>query len=334
LVILAYAIERKIPNRQDIPWFVLTGVVGVFLGQAFFLFGVKFAGASIASIMQLLAAPVTSLLAVLFKVEKIALVKFAGVGLSVLGAATLVVPVDAWFATPAAPVADDAPLPTGSAPTDLVPPPTAPSMIGGSAPALGIALLACQTVFGSLQIILQKHYIPEHYGPLTVAGGVTLISAPLTSILALTVLRGDEWVLEGPAIWAVSYAILVVAVVGFTLWAWAVKRTDGSIVAATSTFNPVVGVFLAVIFLGEQIHLKEILGALLIFAGFGVVSYQKWMEQKQAHQHDAPHLQPLASILTDTDKAENDEIRHDSEEIQPLSTHQEVVDDTDENHSD
>jgi hypothetical protein len=86
---------------------------------------------------------------------------------------------------------------------------------------------------------------------------------------------------EGAGIWAICYAIFVVALFGFTLWTWAVKRTDGSLVAASATMNPLCGVLLATIFLGEHIHLKEVIGGLLILCGFVVVSYQKWKEMQQ-----------------------------------------------------
>jgi drug/metabolite transporter (DMT)-like permease len=82
---IAYGIERQIPARKDLPWFVITGVVGVFLNQALYIFGVAYAGASVASIMQLLAAPITSLLSILFKLEKFSKFKLVGLSMSVLG---------------------------------------------------------------------------------------------------------------------------------------------------------------------------------------------------------------------------------------------------------
>jgi hypothetical protein len=117
-----------------------------------------------------------------------------------VGAACLVVP-SGWISaigespSPSPSSSIEAPL---AAPYSLLGPVETPVEEKGHSPTLGIALLTCQAVFGSIQIILQKNYIPQSYGPITVAGSVTLVAAPFTAALSALVLRGDEWIIGTP----------------------------------------------------------------------------------------------------------------------------------------
>jgi drug/metabolite transporter (DMT)-like permease len=76
-------------QRQHWGWFILVAFLGVYLNQMFFTFGVHYAGAVLASVGQLATPPVTSILAVIFKMEKFSWMRLAGVALSIVGAFVL-----------------------------------------------------------------------------------------------------------------------------------------------------------------------------------------------------------------------------------------------------
>jgi drug/metabolite transporter (DMT)-like permease len=76
-------------DRKHWGWFTVVSFVGVYLNQVFFVYGIQLAGAVLASVGQLATPPITSILAVIFKLEKFSWTRFAGVVLSVIGGIVL-----------------------------------------------------------------------------------------------------------------------------------------------------------------------------------------------------------------------------------------------------
>jgi len=84
LLVLAFMFERTVPNlKQDWHWFILCGLLGVFLNQMFFTFGVHYAGAVLGSVVQLATPPLTSVLAILFKMEQFSVFKVTNVSITI-----------------------------------------------------------------------------------------------------------------------------------------------------------------------------------------------------------------------------------------------------------
>lgn len=101
----------------------------------------------------------------------------------------------------------------------------------------------------------------------TTMWGVTIGTVIGVPVLLLT--RGWETVLQvGPAGWiAILYLAFVVTVIGYIAWYWALSKGGVARVAPAQFFLPVVGVGLAVIFLGERLSAIGIGAAIVILFG-------------------------------------------------------------------
>jgi O-acetylserine/cysteine efflux transporter len=71
--------------------------------------------------------------------------------------------------------------------------------------------------------------------------------------------------------WALfAYLALICTVVGYTLWYVVIRETEVNVTALTVFVQPLAGLFLSVVFLGEQLHAGQFWGSLVIAAGLAV----------------------------------------------------------------
>jgi len=81
-----------------------------------------------------------------------------------------------------------------------------------------------------------------------------------------------------PGIWALIVYIAIGATASpYLLNAWALARVNPSTVAVYVYLQPLIGFLLAVIFLGENIDLKFIVAAVLVFIGVFLVTWRRRM---------------------------------------------------------
>jgi len=79
-----------LPHKSELGWFTLIGFLGVYLNQLGFAFGVKYAGAVIAAVMQLIVSPATTTLAIILKMERFAWLKLVGIVVCIGGSVTMI----------------------------------------------------------------------------------------------------------------------------------------------------------------------------------------------------------------------------------------------------
>src|SRR5262245_5992977 len=122
-------------------------------------------------------------------------------------------------------------------------------------------------VFNLLGRDLMRRHAPL---PVTTAAG-------LVGTLAMLPFAAGEWlsgripVFTPIGLAAIAYNALLVTVFGFLVLFWALRRTQAAPIAAMRYFQPVAGVLLAWLFLGEPLGGSFLLGAMLMLTGVTLV---------------------------------------------------------------
>lgn len=101
--------------------------------------------------------------------------------------------------------------------------------------------------------------------------GVALFGATFVNVL----IDGHALVPQLPQlpgfVWAlVVHLALVCTVFGYLLWYWVIRETEVNVTAMTIFLQPLMGLFLSVLFLGEQLHIGQLLGGSMIVTGLFV----------------------------------------------------------------
>ena len=256
LAAVSAGVDRSMPHRSDYGWFMLIGLFGVFLNQTMYTFAVYYAGAALASILQLTNTPSTAGMAILVGLEKFTWYKGAGLLGAVSGAAIM---VSAGKATEAA-----------------------------ANRTLGIVISLVQAMFIAFWVVIAKKYLYGKYSPTTVAAGMHVTGLPWI-IMAAFSLYGfsgvggwETFKLDTTGIWVVVFAFLFHSVIAYLCLNFANSKLDASICATFGTLNPLFGTLSGVLILGETVGAADVTGGLLILAGLGCVVYQRYLDGKLA----------------------------------------------------
>lgn len=147
---------------------------------------------------------------------------------------------------------------------------------GGAAGSLaGDALVLLSVVFGALGNVAGRRLQQAGYP----ARAATLWSAVLATVLLCPalpwVVSGVPWQHVGSAAWGgVAYLALGVTILGYTLWYWALGRGGIARVGLLQFLQPVSGVLLAWLLLGERLTGSALLAAAIILLGVGIATQQ------------------------------------------------------------
>lgn len=276
LVAVSAGVDRSLPERQDWGWFILIGLFGVFLNQTLYTYAVFYAGAALASILQLTNTPTTAALAIMVGLERFTWYKGAGLMGAVGGAVVMVA----------------AGKPTDAAANRM----------------LGIVISIVQAFFIAAWVVIAKKYVYVKYSPTAVAAGMHVTGLPWIIMLAFSMFGfhagpGEGWdhfVLDRTGIWVVVFAFLFHSVVCYLCVNFANSNLDASICATFGTLNPLFGTICGVIILGEAVGPADIVGGLLILAGLGCVVYQRYLDGKKAKSIDTENVP--AETIPDSDE--------------------------------
>jgi len=138
----------------------------------------------------------------------------------------------------------------------------------GSASVAGDALVLISNCFASLGYVaggrLQQAGYPSTGTTFWGAAAMALILAP---VMAFLWARGDLAVASVPAWSAIAYLAVVVTILGYVLWYWALGKGGIARVGLIQFLQPVSGVVLAAVLLGERISLSFLLASALVLGG-------------------------------------------------------------------
>jgi drug/metabolite transporter (DMT)-like permease len=239
---LAWYVDRRLPPWNLLPHLALLGLLGVFLNQVLFLFGLKYTTATNAAILMS-SVPVFAVgIGWLTRIERIGAGRLAGVILAASGALIVLDPrrfslADATF--------------------------------------LGTFLILMNSLSFAAFLVLQRPLLSKLPWRTVIAwtflfGGVGVIAVGGNTVANLDVSA------ISPAIWwGVLFIGLVPTFFGYLLNTWAVRRSSVTLVAVYTTLQPLLTALLAIAVLREQLRPSQIVGFVLIASGLWLVSWRR-----------------------------------------------------------
>lgn len=235
----ALVIDRRVPQRRDLAWMALLGLLGVTANQLLFINGLKHTNATNAGILMPSVPIFTTAMAAVMGIERIHGLKVWGVALAVIGALVML---------------DVSRIELGGGP------------MFGNMLLLGNCL--CYATF----MVLQRPLLLR-IRPLTVMAGAYFFGGIAVLVIAAPALFAADLSHLPPLAWfGVAFAVLIPTTLNYMLISWAIKHSSTSLVATYTTLQPVTSAVLAAIFLGERAGLREALGFVLIALGLFLVS--------------------------------------------------------------
>lgn len=212
--------------------------ISIFLGGlnfGLFYISLRLGSGSIAAIAYQLATPFTVLLAWPLLAERPSLATFGGVVIAFAGVAVLA----------AGP--------------------------GLSTNALPLLLVVGAAFAFAVSNVLTKRYGP--FDPLMLMGWSSLFTVPQVLLMSL-VLEHGQWAsvmtADGRGWLALAYTVFIGGIVGFGLWFWLIARCSLDRVAPFALLLPVFALMSSVLFLGDRVTPKLIVGGLLAIAGVAI----------------------------------------------------------------
>jgi len=237
----------KRPSRQQIGPVV---AISVFLGGlnfGLFYVGLGLGSGSMSAIAYQLATPFAILLAWPLLGERPTLRTSAGVGVAFAGVVVLA---------------------------------AGPGLTANMLPLL--LVIGAAFAFAMSNILTKRH---GPFDPLMLMGWSSLFTVPQVGLMTLLLERGQ---LESLAAadhrgWlALAYTVFVGGILGFGLWFWLIARCSMGRVAPFGLLLPVFAVVSSVLFLGEPVTAKLIVGGLLAISGVAVTQARPGFRHKGA----------------------------------------------------
>ncbi len=231
----ATGLLKRVSGRDHL-WLAVLSVLGIALNQALFLIGLRMTSPMSAALLGITIPVLTAALAVVFREEKAS--GRTAVGLAVACAGVV------WL------VAGKG----GSASVDR-----------------GALIIACNCLSYSAYIVLSRSII-RRIGAFTVVTWLftwaALLFAPFG---AAPLLSGVvEWTPRG---WGfISYIVLFPTVVAYIANAWALGRSNASLVTVYIYVQPLITAVLAWVQLGHSVSPRIVIAAALIVVGVAIVS--------------------------------------------------------------
>jgi drug/metabolite transporter (DMT)-like permease len=240
----AYLLVKRppLPERSDMPRFLALAFIGVGVYYIFQYYGVKFAGASISSILVTLLCPVVIFLVSYVRLgEHISPVQAAGLALSAVGGYFVITNGSLAFIH------------------------NWEGIVGG---LFGVVC----AVFWALYTLGGKQIIRK-YDALTATAYLSLMGSAMLAPFAAA-----DAVFGGPMVFPLTFWIAAVylgvlcTVVGYVLWFKALTGLTASSTGVTLYFEPLVTVIAAWLVLGQTIGWMTGLGGVLVMVGVLLVS--------------------------------------------------------------
>jgi O-acetylserine/cysteine efflux transporter len=231
IALLLVPFVKRPPRRQLRP----IAAISIFLGGlnfGLFYIGLGLGSGSISAIAYQLATPFTVLLAWPLLAERPSLATSAGVVLAFIGVIVLAVEP------------------------------------GLSADALPLLLVVAAAFAFAVSNVLTKRYGP--FDPLMLMGWSSLLTVPQVMLMSLLLEYGQLTSLAAADQrgWlALAYTIFLGGIVGFGLWFWLIARCSMDRVAPFGLLLPVFALMSSVVFLGDRVTPKLIVGGLLAISG-------------------------------------------------------------------
>ncbi len=239
LLLLAFLIDRRLPEKRDLPRLALLGFLGVFANQVLFIFGLKFTTATNAGILMP-SIPIFAVAAgALLGVERLDRRRILGIALAVAGALVMLDPM---------------------------------RFQQNGRTLLGNVLLLANCLAYGIFLVLQRPML-KRLPPLTVIAWSFFFGAIGVLLVGMRDFRAVDWAdLPGVVHAQLAYIVIVPTAINYALNSWSVQRSSPSLVATYTTLQPLAAASLAAFFLHERLSPNGAFGFLLIVAGLIAVT--------------------------------------------------------------
>jgi len=250
LIALALSKKRKedyllLVNRRDVPTLLFLGLTGVTFFFIMQYMGIQLAGASIASILVCLLAPILiSILSARILKEHLRKKQILGIGIAAVGTFTVI---------------------TGGT-----------LGIQGNMEFFKGSLVLLSTPFLWTAYTIVGKKIMQKYSPFLVVayvsifGGICLVPFSLAenSLHEILTMNLNAWA-------AILFLAFACSLLGYYIWFYVAKQVGAAVTSSFLFAEPLVTVLLATTFVGEKITLFILTGGLLIFIGVYLVTKNK-----------------------------------------------------------
>ncbi len=282
------------PKGEDLGRIMLCGCLGIAATQLLFIYGLRATTATNAACIEPLIPCVTFVLAAVFRMEpakctRTFLLRICGVIVGCAGA---------MVTTLGHSRSDIRVMNVGKLPRTR----HLPKIAGDAA-----ILLQCFTL--SMYLLLTRE-LAKKYSPLWLTAYCMLAGALFTSFVTLLSLVAsggewpgwDKWHFDSAFALEEVYASLIASVQNYALRMWAIQYLPATTISMYFCIDPPATALFAAIFLGESIHLRQVVGAALILVGMWVtIRYGEENQIDQAKKlKDDGASKPNVGSLNDT----------------------------------
>lgn len=229
------------PRGRDLAWTAVMGMLVFCVGPRLQIEGVHRGQAGDTSILMALEPLITAVAAAVFLGERIAAQRGWGCLLGMLGVALM---SEIWRA-------DAAPL------------------AGLTANLLFVSSFIAETAYS----VMGKPLL-SRCSPLKLLG-VSLLAGTAANLAVEAALgRAPQYAALGALPWTAwalfAYLAIICTVVGYALWYVVIRETEVNVTALTVFVQPLAGLFLSTVFLGEKLHSGQLWGSLAIAIGLAL----------------------------------------------------------------
>lgn len=239
LAIMALSVAREWVERKDLAKLAGLAVLGVVINQGLFLLGVARTTATNATILIATIPVFTVLVALVLRKEHAVPARIVGILVSFSGVGVLL----------------------GVEDFNLDP-----------TTVLGDLLILTNSLSFSFYLVLSRPLLAKYRSSTVVMWTFLFAGLVLAPVGAwqgadteYTAVRGTSWA-------ALAWVVAIGTVVAYTLNNYALKRLDASTVASFIFLQPILGVALAVILVGETVGWRAVVGGVLVLSGLLVVT--------------------------------------------------------------
>ncbi len=231
-------------RRRDYPLVLSCGVIGFTVSIGLQFSGTHYAGAALGSLVTASSPVFIAILGAIFLSETVPLRRWIAIGIALAG---VVVVVGA--------------------------PATAPET------TFGVLLLGGAAIAWAIYTV-QSASLLRRYPAVTVVGAATLVGAVTSLPLAAwSFLESPHPLPTTAGGWAeVAYISLAGMALAFFLWIWGFKHVPASRGGVMLLFQPVFGIALGALLLGESLGVMSAIGALLVCVG---VAFALWESHEE-----------------------------------------------------
>lgn len=223
-------------RRQDLVPVILLGFGGHTLYQALFINGMALTTPAVAALLMATSPLFVALFGALLGIERLRLTVIAGIVLSFVGIALLIVGGQGEISWRNG------------------------TLLGDLLILLAAMMWAIYTLGGKP---LLGRYSPLKLNALTMIPGTTLLA-----LLSIPQLAGQNWSAVTPGAWAaLAYSTTFAVVVAYVFWYTSVQRVGGARTAVYSNLTPVVASLISWLVMKENLTPVQIAGAAVVILG-------------------------------------------------------------------